>query len=306
MAKFTNRLFFAALLVAVQICGVWFQPALAQIQVTLQPTRNAFVIHEPLLVNLTLTNLAGREIMLEDTPGQPWLDFRISNQITSRPATRRSSSSTIAPPIVIPPGATVRRSFDLNRYFLLEEMGTTIITAEVRFAAINRSFISNRVPIEITDGRILWSQTLGLPGTPDIRRLALLTARLNNKSLAFLRVTNPETYAVYMTRPLGEIILLAEPQAQIDASNNLHLVFMTAPKVYLHYTFSSSGEQLDRVVYQATQTRPMLLRDASGNVAVAGGLAIIPKATLSAEEQVLNAPAKLSARPPGLPNSVTK
>lgn len=276
-------------------------PANAQLQVSIKPARNSFVIHEPLIVTLTLTNLAGREIMLEDTPGRPWLDFRIASQAASRPATRRSSSGSFAPPILIPPGATIRRSFDLNRHFLLEEMGTTVITAEVWFAAINRGFVSNRALVEITDGRVLWSQTIGLPGSPDHRQLSLLTARLDNKSLAFLRITNPETYAVLLTRPLGEIILLAEPQAQIDASNNLHLVFMTAPKVYLHYTVAPTGEQLDRVVYRAAQTRPMLFRSASGAVAVVGGVAVIPRAKASSDDSAPAPPAKLSDRPPGMP-----
>ena len=52
--------------------------AIAQIQVELKFPRLQLIAYEPVVANITITNLAGRDVILHDRDDQCWFDFEIS------------------------------------------------------------------------------------------------------------------------------------------------------------------------------------------------------------------------------------
>src|SRR5947208_16727403 len=59
----------------------------AQIQVELKLPRLQYIVYEPVVTTLGITNLAGRDIDLQDANGQSWLGFEVTG----------SDGQTIAP-----------------------------------------------------------------------------------------------------------------------------------------------------------------------------------------------------------------
>src|SRR5437660_12767173 len=49
-----------------------------QIQVELKFPRLQYIAYEPVVANLTITNLAGRDVDLRDNGGQAWFGFEVS------------------------------------------------------------------------------------------------------------------------------------------------------------------------------------------------------------------------------------
>src|SRR6202040_2085023 len=52
--------------------------AVAQIQVDLQFPRLQYIAYEPVVANLVITNLAGRDVDLRDGDGQSWFGFEVT------------------------------------------------------------------------------------------------------------------------------------------------------------------------------------------------------------------------------------
>src|SRR4029077_1779057 len=59
---------------------LWFlsSSAVAQIQMELKFPRLQYIAYEPVVANLTITNLAGRDVDLRDNGSQAWFGFEVT------------------------------------------------------------------------------------------------------------------------------------------------------------------------------------------------------------------------------------
>jgi len=113
----------------------------------------------------------------------------------------------------------------------------------------------------------------------------------------YVRVENRETGVVYTTHSLGRSLANEEPQAELDSSNQLHVLHCAAPRTWAYSHIGLNGELLKHSTFLETKTRPRLRHGANGVIAVSGGMLDVP----IAESKRVPAP-KLSDRPPGNPN----
>src|SRR5580693_4736922 len=65
-------------IVGIACISLFAVKAEAQIQVDLKFKRLQYIAYEPVVVTLSITNLAGRDIDLHDADGQSWLGFEIT------------------------------------------------------------------------------------------------------------------------------------------------------------------------------------------------------------------------------------
>ena len=56
----------------------------AQVQVDVALKRSLYMVYEPLICNVTITNLSGGTLTLEDTPREKWFGFQIET-VDGRP-----------------------------------------------------------------------------------------------------------------------------------------------------------------------------------------------------------------------------
>ena len=55
-------------------------PVRAQLTVDLNIKRRMFISHEPILATVTIRNLSGRDLILEDTAQMPWFSFQVNTK----------------------------------------------------------------------------------------------------------------------------------------------------------------------------------------------------------------------------------
>ena len=271
--------------------------ASAQIQVELKFPRLQYIAHEPVVANLTVTNLAGRDVDLHNENSQAWFGFEIT----------ADEGRSIAPisnietePLNVAAGKRVTRKINLTPLFGVHDFGTYHVRAHIYFADLNKFYYSATKVFEVTEARPIWQKTVGVPegngAGGHARTYSLMTNRFPDHTSLYVRVEDKESGMVYATYSLGQVIAFDQPQAEFDRSNQLHVLYCNAPRNWGYARIGLKGELVSRANFTETKTRPRLVHADDGVVKVAGGIMEAP-ATRAARE---SAP-KLSARPPNAP-----
>jgi hypothetical protein len=271
--------------------------AFAQIQVDLKFTRLQYIAYEPVVANLTITNLAGRDVDLHDDNGQAWFGFEITGD-EGRSIAPISNVGT--EPLNVAAGQRVTRKINLTPLFGVHDFGTYHVRAHIYFADLSKFYYSATKVFEVSDARPIWQKTVGVPegaaAHGNARTYSLMTNRFPDHTSLYVRVEDKDSGVVYSTFSLGQTIAFDQPQAELDRSNQLHILYCAAPRNWDYARVGLNGEVLSRANFSETKTRPRLVHSDDGVVKVAGGLMETP-VTQAARA---TAP-KLSARPPNAP-----
>ena len=277
-------------------------PATAQVQVDVALKRSLYMVYEPLICNVTITNLSGGTLTLEDAPREKWFGFQIET-VDGRPLppiNPHYQNQTVE----IEAGQRLTRSINITPLYPLSEFGTYRVRAVVYVSQLGKYFVSPQLNIEITEGRQLWQQTVGVPeglGQGRARTFTILAHRLPRTTMLYLRVEDKEAGVIYCTTQVGRFITFASPDIELDGGNQIHILQNTAPKAFLYSHFDVNGKVLKQQAYQAYDARPYLVRKPDASVAVVGGVPYDPKAP-PPEQQL----PKLSDRPIPLPTPQVK
>jgi hypothetical protein len=252
---------------------VWAGVSQAQISVTMEPTKKLYVAYEPVTVAVSITNRAGRDIVLASR-GTPWLSFSVTD---SNGNLVSPGGSTAFEPVMIPAGQMLSRKINVNSMYPMGQKGIYRVSASVYFPQLDRYFQSQPSTIQVSDGRELWRQVVGVPegreGEGTYRRYTLLSFNTGSERLLYVRVQDDRTGAVFTTFSLGQFIAIREPEWTIDGLNQLHILQLGAPRTYAHTIIDVDGQVVSRkVYYEATGQKPQLAPTGTGEIVVAGGI----------------------------------
>ena len=288
-----HRLFLLALLCAATAHG--------QISVALDIKRRVHLRYEPILATVRITNLSGRDLMLQDAE-QPWFGFDVTGATTETLVPPRNPDYHLDP-LEIKIGETVKRTVDLTRLYGISEFGAHRVKATIFAKPLNKIFASQPRLVEITEGKTLWRQTVGVPDTlrnAGRNHTVKLIEFEADKRYLYVRVEDEEEAFVFCTHRIGHMIDGTTPQMQFDTSNNLYVLHLIAPKTYTLSNIGVNGEWLGQHIYGAPKSRPALRRLADGTIQIVGGRRQ-DVAVQAAGSVPAVAPPKLSDRPAGLP-----
>lgn len=271
--------------------------AIAQIQVELKLPRLQYIAYEPVVANLIITNLAGRDVDLRDAGGQTWFGFEVSGNENQSIA---PVSTVSTEPLSVAAGKRVTRKINLTPLFDVHDFGTYRVRAHIYFADLNKFIYSQTKVFEISDARPIWQKTVGVPqadgASGNVRTYSLMTNRFPDHTSLYVRVEDKESGIVYATYSLGQVIAFDQPQAEFDRANQLHVLYCAAPRNWAYARVGLNGELLSRASFAETKTRPQLVHSEEGVVKVAGGMMDAPVTQATRETA-----RKLSARPPNAP-----
>jgi hypothetical protein len=293
-----KRLFATLLIWAACIAG-----AHAQLSVTLQLPRTMYLVDEPLTATLNITNRAGREIVLEDNARDgTWCLFQIKAVRGGYVPSRRPDLTF--PSISIPAGETVSRSVNLTELYDLNESGQYRIRACVNFAPTRSQFWSEPVVASTDSGKLLWSQTVGVPdGRPDagaFRTFSLLTLQRQDGIYLFAKLEGKEEGIRFPTYALGRLLGAMQPQPEFDDANNLYVFHATNDTSYTLSQIDVATGKMGQALYKSSiagrQGRPSMRRSRDGHLTIAGGVRVAEE-EIAAESSPTKA--RLTDRPAG-------
>jgi len=277
--------------------------AQAQVQVDISLKRNLYIIYEPILVTVTITNLTGNELTLIDSGMNKWFGFQLET-MDGRPIPAIDSRYSNAP-VELGPQQKISRTVNLTPLFPISEFGGYRVKANVFSQQTNRFFTSPALNFEVTEGRVIWEKTVGVPdgnpGAGSTRNIVLLSHRLPQSTQLYLRVADKQSGVVYCTHQLGRYLTFGKPEILLDSQNKVHILQNAAPKAFVYSKIGLNGEVLERKSYNEFSSRPALRRGSDGSVLIVGGQAFDPKA--AAPEQTLPA---MHDRPVDLPSPQKK
>ena len=274
----------------------------AQLQVDIKLKRTLYVSYEPILITVSMTNLSGNPLPLNDADGNHWFGFQIET-LDGRPIAPRSLNYTNEP-LVLEAGQKLTRTVNLTPLFPIGEFGGYRIRAAIYAATLKRYFNSPPLNIEITDGRPIFQKNVGvpegMPGSGETRNITVLTHRLPNSTQLYVRIENTKGGTVFCTHRLGRLVSYGTPEILLDKKNQIHILQNVAPKAFLYSHIGLNGEVLQRKTYSQIVKRPILREGPDGVIQVIGAQEIDPNAE-AAKPPVPS----LSDRPVPLPDSAT-
>lgn len=270
--------FLVSLLVAWAVSLVAAQ---AQITVSLQLPRSNYLVDEPLKATLTITNLAGREITLEDNPQDgPWCFFQVK-ALRGEHIPSRKSNLTF-PPLRIPVGESVSRQVDLTELYRIDEAAQLRIRACVNFAPTHNQFWSAPLNVTTDSGRLLWSQTVGVPdgrpGEGRYRTFSLLTHQRPDGIYLFAKLEGKEEGLRFGCHPLGRLLSAMQPEPELDAENNLYVFHANSESSYMLSQVDVGTGQMGQALYKSIngrRGRPHMRKAQSGQLFVTGGVRVL-------------------------------
>lgn len=277
--------------------------ASAQLDVSIHLDRTLYLRGEPIEATVIIRNLAGREVTLRDMPGQgnsiahQWFGFQIErgvdNPISPFNTRYRNPQTTILA------NESVERKVNLLRLFPINELGSYKAQAAIYFEGTGKYMTSQKIPIEVTDGKSIWSQTVGVPqgkdGAGTFREMELLSFQLPKERALYARVTEESTGEILCTYPLGHMLIGMNPSVEFDDSNTLHSFHMVGPNTYWLSKIGVNGEWLGQAIYTAPKGRAALRKNPDGSLSVIG-------ARRQADRSGAPPIPKLSERPVAIPS----
>lgn len=283
-------------LLSISVLSIFATTASAQLDVSMQLERTLFLRGEPIEAAVTIRNLAGKDVDLRDVRGHQWFGFQIErgadNPIGPFDPNYRN------PPATILAGESITRKVNLLRLYPINELGGYKAQAAIYFAETGKYLTSAKLPIEVTDGKSLWSKTVGVPAGKEAsgsyREMQLLSFQLPRERALYARVTDEGTGEVLATFPLGHILSGMNPSTEFDDQNTLHVFHMVGPNTYWLSKISVNGEWLGQTIYNAPKGRASLRKKPDGSLVVAG-------ATRQADRTGAPPVPKLSNRPANIP-----
>ena len=264
---------FAALLAAALM-------AHAQVQVDISMKRTLYIAYEPILATVTITNLSGNALTLADSGHNKWFGLQLET-LDGRPLPPVDGEYS-NPPIELGPQQKIARTVNLAPLFPVNEFGGYRLKANVYSQQNNRFFTSPALNFEVTDGKVMWQKSVGVPdGAPGggtVRMVTILSHRLAQSTQLYIRIEDKQAGIVYCTHQLGKFMTFGTPNILLDAQNRVHVLQNVSPKNFIYSKIGLNGEVMERKSYNEFSSRPELRRGSDGSVLVVGGQAYDPTA----------------------------
>ena len=277
-------------LLVVALAGAFGAGAQAQLTVGVRMEREVFLVYEPLPVLVTVRNVSGRPIQLQEVEGRHWLDFNVADEggreVLCLGRLQPEGAVTIAP------NQAVTRTVDLLPLYDLREHGVYRVQATVN----NGSTLTLSAPLRfnLIQGRETWAQTLGLPRSEDqaeeYRTFSLQTRSDGRSDYLYVCVRDDRKNIVYGLLEMGSYIPLGAPSVRFDKEACLNLLYQSSPRAFGYVRVDPTAHVLDRAVYSDYLSKPELVSDLQGTVTIRGGEKIFPRSERMLTTEELNPP----------------
>jgi hypothetical protein len=247
--------------------GVLLWPVLGQAQLTvvLSAEKSSFLLFEPMVLSVKVTNVSDTEIALDNQGERPWLSFLI--QAADRRKVRAESALKVEP-FLLGPGKSRIVSIDITPHYAIRDSGQYSVQAVVEVPG-RRSFLTDALTLNIGKGEVIWTKSYLDAGTQ--RVISLVRFIDMRDSSLYLRVEEPKENLVFSTLKLGRLISFTNPEVKLDTSRNIHILHPVGARLY-RYTQTDANGQMINQEDREVGPEPLALRPRQdGRVEFVGG-----------------------------------
>ncbi len=267
-----------------------------QLAATLRLNKKQYLAGEAVIAVVGITNHAGQDITFFSDGRTQWLDFMLKDN-RGEPVSPRGSS--VFGKMTLKAGQTVARQVNLSEHFILSEPGGYSALAVIHMPeSIGQSSTTNRVLFNQSPGAVYWKQKVGVSGKPGkTREFRVINFNGDSASQIYAQVIDDRTGQNIHTFLLGDVLMLRKPLVAVDRNQQMHVMYLGTPSMWVHCQVDTDGKLINREVHQrAGQGDPQLLTFPDGTVRVSNSVLYDPKADAAAKSKVR----KASDRPVGM------
>jgi hypothetical protein len=234
----------------------------------MESSRSTYLLFEPVVFSLQLTNTTASPLALSDHPvsGRPWLTFQIFRADGSKVM---PVSGYSVPSQVVKPGESKIIDVNVTPLYRIRDTGPYDIRAVVTLAG-RQSFQTGRLRFVIGKGEESWTDTREVDG--EQRRYSLIRFLEKQDSNLYIRVEEPANNTVYSTSRLGTVVGYTQPQVQFDSKGHLHVLHINTSNLHRYSEISPDGQILRQEDRQVAGSVPRLVPGQDGSIDVAGGV----------------------------------
>ena len=278
--------------VLVLLLCTWFR-ASAQVTVELVLDQEQYLPGEAIPVAVKITNRSGQVMHLGSDPA--WLTFTIES--ADGYVVAKQSEVPVEGAFELESSQMGIKRVNVAPYFAIRKTGRYKLTATLRIRDWAKIQSTTPKAFDIINGVELWSQEFGLPnGTntiPEVRKYTLIEANYLREQLRlYVEVADAVSHRTYKVLPLGSLVSFSQPEAQVDGTSRLHVLWQAGARGFNYCILNSAGNVVQQESYDNYNSRPRLTVNGSGEVLVVGGIRRLQPATA---RPVVKAPNELPA-----------
>jgi len=260
-------------LLVLVLAGLTAFRAAAQVSVEITMDQEQFLPSEAVPVAVKITNRSGQQLHLGTAAD--WLTFSVEStdgfiviKNAEVPVTGEFDLESSQIGII--------KRVDLQPYFQMGRHGRYKVIATLRIKDWSASVNSAPKTFDVVNGAKLWSQDFGVPGVtnsqPAVRKFTLEEANyLRSQLRLYVRVSDQSESQVFKVTTLGQMVSLSDPDAKVDRTSQLHVLWQAGAQVFNYALINANGEVVRQAVYNNAGSRPRLVVNEQGEVSVAGG-----------------------------------
>lgn len=245
----------------------------AQVSVSVVTDQDEFLPGEALPVSARIVNRSGQTLKLGRDNN--WLKFSI--EARDGYVVLKTGEVPVKQEFTLESSERGTVSVNLAPYFHLPKPGHYFIRATVIIPEWKQEITSAPKPFDVIEGSKLWEQEFGVPRgidstntEPEMRRYALQEANYLHNLMLYVQVTE-SSGKINKVFPIGRMLSFSMPDPEVDKVSNLHVLYQNGPRTYSYTVINPNGDIIMRQTYGVT-TRPRLMRDTDGFLAVVGGV----------------------------------
>lgn len=249
----------------------------AQVLVTMKVDRSTYLENEPVTAVVTITNRSGREIFFHSkAEGQitrSWLDFAM-RESGGKTLNRMNHSAFRA--AKLPAGQSISRRVNLSQLYQISRQGNFSTNAKI--IVNGQTFRSNTTHFSISSGTVYSTLPFGAPGTKyPQREYRLITFNDGKNTSIYTAVHDRKTKLSLSTGRLSTALLFQRPQATLDGKNNLHVLYLSTPEIFVHVSINKDGGLIKTEFFKRSAAGvPSFAAFANGEIKVRGGILYDP------------------------------
>lgn len=257
-----------------------------QVAIQLSVDRMQYLAHERVMGVVTITNRSGGELTFESKVNggvtRSWLTFSMRDS-AGRPKPLLVNS--VFRKAVLPAGRSISREVDLSSLFSVSSVGNYAVTAHVtQLDSQGSTYTSNSGHFTVGGGTTIYTQNFGVPNTPAPKRTYnVVTFNDGKRTSIYAQVMNTVSGRSISTFRLSEYLSFSRPQMALDTKNQLNILYLANPEIFVHATVSQDGMMTGTKYFKRTNARgPRFVTLNDGGLAVLGASPYDPKKAAAA------------------------